>query len=255
MEAEFLKGLNYDLAVQHSEYIQWRQLLDGFIFSRDALRTRAASQAFGSPQSLLYTPNPAVIPSQSDVAVSLMYRARSASPPCFSPAFAYRSHYTHPSPEHSKKRSAGDAFADPTAPAGVYESMRRPARKAAFVQPIAPTYPSVTIPVPTHRPSFTSQSSGSSLARSSSLNRQIARLPGDSIEGASGRRGSAGHILSVESEADLRHAATAHAQMQQGWMSSIGGGPYEGYSTLVAPYERPAQLQMVPPEVSGTASL
>lgn len=256
MEAEFLKGLNYDLAVHHSQYLQWRSLLDGFIFSRDAIRTRASQpQAFGSPQSILYTPNAAIVPSQpSDLTSLNMYRARSASPPCHSPPRAHRSHYPYLSPENPKKRTAVDAFAEPTtSSAGVYESMRRPARKAAFVEPVVPTYPSIPVPVPTHnQPQLVSYPSTSSLTRSTSLNRQIARLPG---AGGHGRRGSAGNIYSVEPEMDLRHAATTHAAQMHEYMTggtSVGGQEYEGYSSLVAPYDRSSQLQMIPPEVSST---
>jgi hypothetical protein len=254
MEAEFLKGLNYDLAVHHSQYLQWRSLLDGFIFSRDAIRTRASQpQVFGSPQSIIYTPNTAIVPSQpSDLTSLNMYRARSASPPCHSPPRAHRSHYPYLSPENPKKRTAVDAFAEPTTSStGVYESMRRPARKATFVEPVVPTYPSIPVPVPTHsQPQLVSYPSTSSLTRSTSLNRQIARLPG---EGVHGRRGSAGNIYSVEPEMDLRHAATTHAAQMHEYMTggtSVGGQEYEGYSSLVAPYDRSSQLQMVPPEVS-----
>ena len=245
--------MNYDLGVQLDEYQHWRNLLDSFILARQSENTSYQGHHSWTPsyipQSVINTPASSYIPSVPAEAVS---RTRSASPP-WSPKYGHRSHpYAFPpSPgPGQRKRTAIDAFAKDTPTASsVYEQMRLPARKTAFGQTVTPSYSiQPSKPVSTRaRPKTIHQDSG--LGRSSSLSRQIARLPGS---GTSSRRGSAGHMHSMAPETDLRHAAANHAQMQEWHHREDPGsrGDWAGYSTLIAPYERPAHYQAVPPEVS-----
>lgn len=265
MEAEFLKGLNYDLGVQHSEYTQWRQMLDGFIRSRNGQVSTLPSMAqyAAPPTAGVYTYTPPMVPSQYPDKYATVDRAWSASPTSFSPPRTYQPHYSFPSPTHARKRSAFDAFAaDPAQ--GVYETVRRSTRRTAANQSAVPVpFP---IPVPAHqscvyppqtsvraRQPSTPHGSQTALNRSTSLTRQVARMPSEG-----GRRGSAGQLYAVAPETDLRHAAAAHAHAnahpyEPSWAARGQvdmGQEYDGYSALVAPYDRMAQPHVIPPEVS-----
>jgi hypothetical protein len=190
-------------------------------------------------------------------------RARSASPPLFSPSAANVNDqvptYAFPSPA-TKKRSAVAAFNVDPGPAEVYEHMRLPARKAQLhIQPS----------------NGADSSNGSGLGRSSSLSRQIARMPSSL---SSSRRGSVGnhHYTHTPSASDdLRHAAMLskwhseeyahynHQQLPHPPQSQVPlvtsvphpSFPYNDYSALVAPYQGQAQPQMVPPEVSSVTEI
>ncbi|KAK4687299.1 hypothetical protein P7C73_g2812, partial [Tremellales sp. Uapishka_1] len=223
MESEFLSGINYDLGVEPSEYRHWRQLLDGFIYSKeqDARRSRIPvgwappplqpQNQWHSPQSVsIYTPELSTY--------GYTHRARSASPLPYVPS-------------PPRKRSAVDAFSSDGHPSSVYEMLRLPTRKVNFQTDLQ------SYQVQPSQPAGSSQ--GYSIGRASSLNRQIARLPG-----ALGRRGSAGqlHGLGFDHPVhDLRHVATQHAQQQQ------QPGYWNGYKTLSAPFDRIAQPQSIPP--------
>ena len=189
-------------------------------------------------------------------------RARSASPPLFSPSAANVNDqvptYAFPSPA-TKKRSAVAAFNVDPGPAEVYEQMRLPARKAQL-----------------HiQPANGADGNGSGLGRSSSLSRQIARMPSSL---SSSRRGSVGnhHYTHTPSASDdLRHAAMLskwhseeyahynHQQLPHPQQSQVPlvtsvphpSFPYNDYSALVAPYQGQAQPQMVPPEVSSVTEI
>lgn len=233
MEEEFLRGLRYDLGVQHSEYVHWRNLLDGYISARQqeagwAERSRTTQwAAMSSSSTPLHTPPIAFLPGESDA-----YRTRSTSPGTWSSPLAYAAPYAS-SPSAARKRTAGDAFnmAEPYT-TSVYEYMRAPARTTLFSQPLGPQF----------GPSMTSGARQPSIGRSSSLSRQIASLPG----GNGARRGSAGH-LDYAPEQDLLHAAMQ--QHLQGWQPPAGQDR-EDYTALVAPYERPSGPQVIPPQVS-----
>ncbi len=238
--------MDYDLGVQLAEYQHWRKLLDGFIVSRQreavSYRSRPSWTPAYSPQSVIYTPASTIAPPPS------FDGARSASPHAWSPKSAYLPPIAVPNSPGpvQRKRSALDAF-DHDIPLGtsIYEQVRLPARKAAFGQSMTPAYTvQPSMPVSGRpRPQTIHQDSG--LSRSSSLNRQIARIP-------SGRRGSAGQAYYDAPEADLRHAATNHAQMQEWDHRDVFGGSsdWNGYSALMAPYERPMEVQAVPPQVN-----
>lgn len=232
MEAEFLKGLNFSLGVDRSEYQHWRNLLDGFVYARQreaAQLAQAQARMHRPSYGQLYTPLSVAVPQLPNE--TGLVRARSASPTQMltspHPQMPYA--YTYPSPTH-RKRTAVDAFAaDVPGTSAVYEQMRLPARKAQFA----------SIDLSSAR---SAQGSPSGLARSSSLNRRIARLPGDG-----GRRGSMGQVYGVPTpdQTDLRHAAAMHWQQE-----------HEAYnhhrdecSALSATYQLPEQQILVPPEV------
>ena len=242
MEAEFLRGLSYDLGVERSEYQHWRNLLDGFILARqrEAPQNLAAPhhRPSWSPQTVLYTPTANTVPTLGN-GPAVNYRARSASPPSFSPPFAHHQSYTYafPSPTGQRKRNAGEAFAmDIPNPTVMYEQMRFPPRKVAFNSVDATNGLSPFIP-------SSPQGTTGGLARSSSLNRRFARMPG-----VHDRRGSMGQLYGVATPepTDLRPAAAVHGWQQEGY----GHSQWQGCSALVAPCERAAQPQVVPPEVS-----
>lgn len=238
MEKEFLKGLDYRLTVDRSDYQHWRNLLDGFIYARKREAAHAAyvhrHRPSWSPQTVIYTPVTTVMPTLPNT--DLNGRARSASPA----QFYYSEHadntypYNAASPLH-RKRTAVDAFAaDVPDQSVVYEQMRLPARKAHFGSMDA-----------SYVPSGDASLSSGGLGRSSSLNRRIARLPGDT-----GRRGSLGQIhgaSAAQEEPDLRHAAAMHLQHQEGYAPP----QWQGYTSLIAPYEAAAHISNVPPEVSS----
>lgn len=173
-ELEWLDALEFNLCVSTAEFESWRSMLDAHVRSRergDSISGYVFPQSGG--------------------------RARSASPPL---AF-----YNSPGSQQALKRTAKDAFsADVLHNAGMYEAARLGSRKASLAGaqfPItalptpAPSVPSVS---PTARPYPT-------LARSSSLNRQIARLP---VNGQ--HRSSAGQEQMAHDIADLRQAALAN---------------------------------------------
>jgi len=250
MESEFLKGLGFRLGVEKSEYTHWRNLLDGFIYSRQQAAHHTSlsrHRPSWSPQPMIYTPTSMSIP---QLPGQMQSRARSASPiPAFSPTeyLPIRSYnYGEPSPVH-RKRTAVDAFAtDVPTSTQYYEHMRLPVRKAQFGSMDAGTGFNVQ-----------TETSASGLARSSSLTRQqrqIARLPGEG-----GRRGSLGHIYgattpAAESEVDLRHAAAMQWQNEEhGYASAQNHVPttaWPGPSALITTYDGSAQPATVPPEVS-----
>ncbi|KAL1407100.1 hypothetical protein Q8F55_006514 [Vanrija albida] len=178
-ELDWLDALRFNLSVKPDDFENWRSMLDAHVRSRerdDALAAMAVADPF----------SPGV-------------RARSASPPL--------GYFDVAAQDASlRKRSAKDAFsADVLHNTGMYEAARLGARKASFVQ----GYPGVSTALPTPTPSVLSptnlvgHSSGSSLGRSNSLNRQIARLP-------NGRRDSSGQDQIATATMDLRHAVAAN---------------------------------------------
>ena len=246
----------------------------------------------------LWTPDyPLVNP---PVFTSQPARARSASPQSFTPHIPQRPGYVFaPSPAGlSRKRSAVDAFSSEV-PSGIYEQMRWPTRKVQYTQAPQYSFPHShpLRPVPVQR----MPSSG--LGRSSSLNRQIARIPSGAVE--AGRRGSVGHVYSTSESADglppalgpMTGPSTGEIELispmvaglyshpmsvrntppPQFFQSTPGGTPvylpsgqspysgfsgytepiwtsagdeWNGWSSLVAPYDGNAPNQVVPPEVS-----
>ncbi|ORY23612.1 hypothetical protein BCR39DRAFT_507752 [Naematelia encephala] len=223
MEQEFLIGMNYDLSVSVNEYRVWLGMLDGFI---------AARQRDALGRHWYHSRSPFVFPQTIDP-VGMTYRARSASPP--SASTAVQPYIYPPSPPHARKRSAVDAFAyeiPSVTPTTIYEQLRFPTRKAQFQRIYAPP-PSVasvaSVASVVSAPQLHPESSQSSLGRSGSLNRQIARLPGDHTF----RRGSVGNVASEENESPL---VSDYQQHQQ-------SAPIEwtGPSELIRPYERPPQ--------------
>ncbi|TXT05021.1 hypothetical protein VHUM_03841 [Vanrija humicola] len=181
-ELDWLDALQFNLYVKPDDFENWRSMLDAHVRSRerdDALAAMAVADPF----------SPGV-------------RARSASPPL--------GYFDVAAQDASmRKRSAKDAFAaDVLHHAGMYEAARLGARKASFAPP--PGYPASTA-LPTPTPSVLSPnngggpSNGSSLGRSNSLNRQIARLPNN------GRRDSSGQDQIATATMDLRHAAVANS--------------------------------------------
>jgi len=255
MESEFLKGLGFRLGVEKSEYTHWRNLLDGFIFSRQQSSHHASlsrHRPSWSPQPMLYTPTTMAIPQLPE---PMQNRARSASPiqvyaaPDYQPTASYN--YAEPSPVH-RKRTAVDAFAaDVPTSTQYYEHMRLPIRKAQFGSIDAGAGFNVPPEAPT-----------SGLARSSSLTRQqrqIARLPGEG-----GRRGSMGQIYGATTpaeapEVDLRHAAAMQWQNEEyGYASAqnyASTANWPGSSALITTYDGSAQPATVPPEVSSCLCL
>lgn len=191
-ELEWLDALEFNLCIRTDEFETWRAMLDAHVRSRERGDASASFGAgFGSAGQGV--------------------RARSASPPLgyYSPSSGLA-----PAPEHAlRKRSARDAFAaDTVHNAGMYEAARLDPRKSSFVslgqaplfqqQPQQQAATAVSTPAPDYSPAAT-------LARSSSLNRQIARLP------ANPRRDSSGQEQMVPAVLDLRHAAAANAA--QNW--------------------------------------
>jgi hypothetical protein len=189
--------MDWRLGVQLSEYQHWRNLLDGFILARqhEANYSRYFSPSY-SPASILTTPSQPYIPTMPVDPFYTNTRGRSASPPIFSPDHSR----VYAIPESvQRKRSAYAAFAG-QGPL-VYDVPYEPAQKvvhhdnnqqatATRIQQPAPIF-----------------NSNVSVVRSSSLNRQIARMPSEAQQMA--RRGSAGHIHgevpSFGHEGDLRH--------------------------------------------------
>ena len=207
MEAEFLRGLDYNLGVQVEEYNQWRVLLDGFILARQREATEMASYYSHSHSHLrsrppiTYSPQlpytPLGVdkfpyqPLQAAITLPSSYRprtrARSTSPQTWSPPVEPAPNFSLHSPPLSRKRSAEDAFAMDINQSAIYESLRQPSRRAV-ANGHGHGYNGDPVLTPTRE-----ISSGSGLGRSSSLNRQIARIP----HSTSGRRGSFGHAHST----------------------------------------------------------
>ncbi|WVR03502.1 hypothetical protein IAU60_000493 [Kwoniella sp. DSM 27419] len=240
METEFLVGLDYNLNIELGQFHQWKKLLDEFMTSRlTAQYSSRHSRQISVNRSPLnvYTPT-SPLASQS----YLTSRARSASPPRILPP-PHADPYAFPTTaEYARKRSAVDAFAyEQTAGSDVYESVRMPTRKAAFNQPLHQALPSMVHP----RPAGPQQSTTSSLARSSSLNRRHARLGShlNAVEGYT-RRGSAGHVIAtpVTGMGQLSPIGhdfpVAHATRYQQW---------DGGRALLAPCQY-TQSKQVPPE-------
>ncbi|WOO84672.1 uncharacterized protein LOC62_06G008189 [Vanrija pseudolonga] len=181
-ELDWLDALKFNLYVGPDDFENWRSMLDAHVRSRergDALAAMSVADPF----------SPGV-------------RARSASPPL--------GYFDHANGQDAslRKRSAKDAFAaDVLHNTGMYEAARLGARKASFAP--LPGYPTASTALPTPTPSVLSptnvggHASGSSLGRSSSLSRQIARLP-------NGRRDSSGQDQIATATMDLRHAAAAN---------------------------------------------
>jgi len=241
MEAEFLQGLGFSLSVDKTEYLHWRSLLDGFISARRREAAHAAALArhrpSWSPTSMVYTPIHSTLPYLP--APPSTGRARSASPgQSFSPSYVGAAHtYAYHSPGH-RKRTALDAFeADSMGCSVVYEQMRLPPRKAHFA--------SVDMGNGRLSPATTGTSN---LSRSSSLSRQIARLPG-----VGSRRGSMGQVFKFPTNngsSDLRHTAALQWH-NEGYAHDP---QWDGPTALVAPYEGTAHPVVVPPEVSEPVS-
>jgi hypothetical protein len=236
MEAEFLQGLGFSLSVDKTEYLHWRSLLDGFISARNREAAHAAAFArhrpSWSPTPMVYTPIHTTLPYLP--APALAGRARSASPGQTIPPSYVDSAQAHAylSPSH-RKRTALDAFeSDNMGGSVVYDQMRLPARKAHFGS------------VDMGDARFSQAATPSSnLVRSSSLSRQIARLPG-----VSARRGSLGQVFSIPYDnrsTDLRHTAALQWHNEGYGHETQWGGP----TALVAPYEGTAHPTVIPPEV------
>ncbi|GMK58511.1 hypothetical protein CspeluHIS016_0505430 [Cutaneotrichosporon spelunceum] len=169
-ELEWLDALHFTLRVEMREFDGWRSMLDTHIRSQ---RTDPLSGY--------------VFPATGG-------RARSASPPLV----------TGPN-QPPLKRTAKDAFsADVLHNASMYEAARLGARKASMS---GQQFPITALPTPV--PSLPSVSPTGptypTLARSSSFNRQIARLPGPGSQ-----RSSAGQEQMAPEIADLRQAALAN---------------------------------------------
>lgn len=178
-ELEWLDALEFNLCVSTSEFETWRSMLDAHVRSRER-----GDNATLSGSSFVF-PQPGA-------------RARSASPP-----LPFYNNGTSCN-QQALKRSAKDAFsADVLHNAGMYEAARLGPRKASLV---ASQVPVTALPTPA--PSVPSISPTTAayptLARSSSLNRQIARLP------VNGQRSSAGQEQMAHEVADLRQAAMAN---------------------------------------------
>lgn len=250
MEHEFLLGLGYNLGVDNKDYHHWKSLLDGFILARQREREAYSRvhqhRPSWSPQMNIYTPTAPPVPTLPNPS---FYRARSMSPSqTFSPTYSYHTPYGYsfPSPNHHRKRTAGDAFEGEVVPgqSTVYEQMRLPTRKAAFNRSVDVTMTNCHNGAVYTRSVAVPSDHAGGLGRSSSLSRQIARLPGDQV----GRRGSMSHVygyagpISYGSEVDLNYANTTYRY--QGY----GQDAPQGYSALVAPYEH-AHAPFAPPEV------
>jgi hypothetical protein len=234
MEKEFLQGMNWNLSVQMSEYQHWKNLLDGFIIARQR-EARPMRRPYYPPHysshTVLHTPSQAYIPSMPVDPFYEARRGRSTSPSAFSPP----SINSYPSPAAQRKRSAYDAFASDVPTSLPYE-IQYPTRKV--IHPLPPPPPLIGR---AGGPSSVYNQAG--LARSASLNRQIARIPT-----GQGRRGSADHVYAAGGpEVDLRHMAVGHAQQVRSW--SHEGPGWQMGSTLVAPFEGNLASD-VPPEVS-----
>ncbi|KIR55047.1 hypothetical protein I315_02284 [Cryptococcus gattii Ru294] len=223
METEFLVGLNYELGVKIDEYERWKMLLDEFMLSRGpSSAATTAKHRWNSGQTpsgahLVCTPT-----------FSYGTRAKSASPP-------RRLRPDYPAAPSSRKRSAADAF---------------------FLDSIPPPLPHdhLSVPPPSQsysqdrplRSALVTQTSNSSLARSASLNRQLARLPSN----FGGRRGSTGHVYPAptlkepasqyQQPSPSTYGQLVQAAMQTEWDSS---------RALLAPYDDSlSPPHSVPPE-------
>lgn len=162
-------------------------------------------------------------------------RAKSASPP-------RRLRPDYAALPGSRKRSAADAFFPDSVPPPLHDNyLPVPPPSQPYSQ--EPPLPSLRT-----RPALVAQTSNSSLARSASLNRQLARLPSN----FGGRRGSTGHVypaptpkepaLQYQQPSPSTYGQLVQAAMQTGWDSN---------RALLAPYDDSlAQPHLVPPEVS-----
>ncbi|CAK9779384.1 hypothetical protein CC85DRAFT_305130 [Cutaneotrichosporon oleaginosum] len=173
-ELEWLDALHFSLRVETREFDGWRSMLDTHIRSQhgDALSGYVFPATNG--------------------------RARSASPPMGLQNGAVAN-------QQALKRTAKDAFsADVLHNAAMYEAARLGTRKASLS---APQFPFTALPTPA--PSIPSVSPTGptypTLARSSSLSRQIAPLPANGSQ-----RSSAGQEQMAPEVADLRQAALAN---------------------------------------------
>jgi hypothetical protein len=196
-ELEWLDALQFNLHVGKEEFETWRAMLDAHVANQQRADAAAASNL---------------------VAVTSPGRARSESPPLayYAPAGLT------PSADHHimRKRSARDAFAtDLVHNTGFYEAARLRPRKSSFVSlapmafPAAPPAPTALVPQ--------ANNGAMGLGRSSSLTRQIARLP-------TGRRdSSAGQENAM---LDLRHAAAVNAA--QTWQFPANGALSAGQPRL-----------------------
>jgi hypothetical protein len=245
MEKEFLQGMDWNLSVKFSEYQHWRSLLDGFIFAR---QREAQSLSIGryppsySPPSLLHTPAQAYTTTMMDDSVYSARRGRSFSPPALSPSALQPCH----SPSVlQRKRSAYDAFAIDVPPTWsqydpYHAPSSRPTRRVAGQDGRR-----------TRSRKQLQPSTSGSMARSSSLNRHISKLPNNV---PLGRRGSSGHILhSLQGlESNMRHTAYDQASHMpiQGWIGDPDNTDWATTGALVAPYEGGGLPNNVPPEVS-----
>lgn len=234
METEFLKGLDYRLAVEKSDYEIWHHMLDGFILSRSQPglhRSRfTPDYTYSPPNNPILTPATSYVPYTPHVPSPPDMRARSVSPSPYSPQD--RAAFVTPY-GYGRKRSAIDAFAGEPTSVDLYQRHAQARR----------TQVNAHQPIP--------QSANSGLNRSSSLNRRIARLGSFST----GRRGSAGsahggglHMV----QDDLRHVAANHAA-QMSHERAVGhyGPEEEGtrWEWLVAPCEEHPEAHPIPPEV------
>ncbi|WVQ76318.1 hypothetical protein IAR50_005983 [Cryptococcus sp. DSM 104548] len=209
METEFLAGLGYELGVELDEYERWKMLLDEFMRSRGPGGSMAPSRRQPSPLGAHTISTP-----------TFSSRARSASPV----------RLPQPYEPSGRKRSAADAFHPDTVPPPFsgHGMLRVPSNTS---QPLVSSR---------SRPTLSREPSSSSLARSASWNRQLARLPSHY-----GRRGSAGHVYPTPSEPMQYQQPSCYGQpvpasMQHDW---------DGGRALLAPYdENLPQPQLVPQE-------
>ncbi|EKD01687.1 hypothetical protein A1Q2_04058 [Trichosporon asahii var. asahii CBS 8904] len=189
-ELEWLDALEFNLCVTIEDFELWRSMLDAHIRCRQRLGGDGLNTSpFSAGQPL--------------------GRARSASPPLL-----YDVH-GQAQGDNLGKRTARDAFAtDVLHTAGMYEAARLWPKKSTF-NPLAPAFPMSTTALPTPAPASVSPNAPAvpTLARSSSLNRQIARLP-------TGRRESFSNELPTQPQMDLRHAAAAATAQNWGYLGT-----------------------------------
>ncbi|OXG52006.1 hypothetical protein C355_02034 [Cryptococcus neoformans Th84] len=228
METEFLVGLNYELGVEVNEYERWKMLLDEFMLSRGPGSAVPATRHKWISGQTPFSPNLVCTPT-----FSYNTRARSASPP-------RRLRPDYAAVPGSRKRSAADAFFPDSIPPPLHDNY------VALPPPSQPYSQGPSLPSLRSRPALVAQISNSSLARSASLNRQLAHLPSHS----GGRRGSTGHVypaptpkeptLQYQQPSPSTYGQLVQVAMQTGWDSS---------RALLAPYDdNLAQPHLVPPE-------
>lgn len=224
MESEFLVGLNYELGVKIDEYERWKMLLDEFMLSRGPSSAATTAKHRWNSGQTPFGAHPVCTPT-----FSYGTRAKSASPP-------RRLRPDYPAAPSSRKRSAADAFFLDSIPPPLhhdYLSVPQPSQSYSQNRPL--------------RPALVTQTSNSSLARSASLNRQLARLPSN----FGGRRGSTGHVYPAST---LKEPASQYQQPSPSTYGQLVQAAiqteWDSSRALLAPYDDSlSQPQLVPPEV------